>query len=566
MVSLFLVFLTALGALPMNVFASDGNGAIVPISEIYLSNADYVPSESFMARVMDDIVEVPADGMVTVEVDGHYIEMEVPRYFYNEGRRVYADDESIITFMPIIIDSSGIAPFAIGRDNVTVHPSPPSSGQIGLFNDVGGYTPTATVRMQRVSDNRQDTISPLRYVVVLNGMYYEAFCVDPNLPGPESNNAYRLYGYLTGSLENRFRPILRYGFPVNPQLTAYGTVQERAFHLYSTRVAVAYESRRSQSNFHYLQGASGLGAIINISAGSPSNIGSGIHARWNPSSASYASAFQQRPALSINGGVANAQRSGNWVHEYVAPIGGQALSPAFNVTHNRRSFEEINRFRFEWGSVPAGGASLVFNGNTYIAPAVPNTVVDSNASFQLQVNNPNESATINLVGINNAFANRVWLMEHNSNPNGFQDMVFYIAYIFASVTYEWDGEELPETAGLRIIKRSATTNQGLAGAVFQITGPDGFSKTRTTPANGVILLDNLDPGEYTVTEITPPAGYILSSPTFQAVTIEAGQTAVVEVEYINPPYVNGTPPPSTPPPPTPTTSRGAYREGKCTNS
>jgi len=90
-----------------------------------------------------------------------------------------------------------------------------------------------------------------------------------------------------------------------------------------------------------------------------------------------------------------------------------------------------------------------------------------------------------------------------------------------------------DEAGIRIVKRSAITNQGLAGATFNITGPNGFNETRTTPSGGAILLTGLSSGVYTITEVSPPTDYQLSSPVTQTVTIPVGSTAIVERIFVN---------------------------------
>jgi uncharacterized surface anchored protein len=47
----------------------------------------------------------------------------------------------------------------------------------------------------------------------------------------------------------------------------------------------------------------------------------------------------------------------------------------------------------------------------------------------------------------------------------------------------------------------------LAGAAFSITGPNGYSNSVTTGANGTVCVDNLLFGDYTVTETAAPNGY-----------------------------------------------------------
>jgi hypothetical protein len=71
-------------------------------------------------------------------------------------------------------------------------------------------------------------------------------------------------------------------------------------------------------------------------------------------------------------------------------------------------------------------------------------------------------------------------------------------------------EEIPrEHARIRVIKYNdqngdKVENNGevrLAGWQFKVTGPNGFSATVVTDANGESIIDNLPVGEYTVTEV-----------------------------------------------------------------
>jgi uncharacterized repeat protein (TIGR01451 family) len=74
-------------------------------------------------------------------------------------------------------------------------------------------------------------------------------------------------------------------------------------------------------------------------------------------------------------------------------------------------------------------------------------------------------------------------------------------------------------AAIQILKESSKTGHPLvlkAGAVFSITGPGGYSKTVTDNGTGSIdedstigkvCISGLAPGEYTVSETTPPTGY-----------------------------------------------------------
>nr|WP_289038853.1 VWA domain-containing protein [uncultured Allobacillus sp.] len=53
------------------------------------------------------------------------------------------------------------------------------------------------------------------------------------------------------------------------------------------------------------------------------------------------------------------------------------------------------------------------------------------------------------------------------------------------------------------------SGEPLAGAVFELSGPNGFSATGTSDENGLIVFDELDWAEYTLSETKAPEGYRL---------------------------------------------------------
>jgi hypothetical protein len=77
-----------------------------------------------------------------------------------------------------------------------------------------------------------------------------------------------------------------------------------------------------------------------------------------------------------------------------------------------------------------------------------------------------------------------------------------------------------QLGAIQVTKESTKTgNPPLAGAVFSVTGPGGFSKTLTTGADGTACVDGLTFGDYTVTETAAPAGYNLDDTAGHALTV-----------------------------------------------
>ena len=120
-----------------------------------------------------------------------------------------------------------------------------ASGPIVATNSALPNNPTVSVVGTEFTHSAYVTmngkiISSIRYVVNINGVYYEAFCADPDKPGPETNaSVYEL----TGADGEKYRTVLSNGFPVNPALSQNIDDEERAWNVYMTRVAVAYVNR-----------------------------------------------------------------------------------------------------------------------------------------------------------------------------------------------------------------------------------------------------------------------------------------------------------------------------------
>lgn len=89
--------------------------------------------------------------------------------------------------------------------------------------------------------------------------------------------------------------------------------------------------------------------------------------------------------------------------------------------------------------------------------------------------------------------------------------------------------------GISILKIDSETKKPLEEAVFRVEKIDGsFTKEFTTDKNGEIELTDLEPGVYTVTEVSAPNGYVLDteSRTFEAVA--GGSVQLVFTNTKNP--------------------------------
>ena len=100
-----------------------------------------------------------------------------------------------------------------------------------------------------------------------------------------------------------------------------------------------------------------------------------------------------------------------------------------------------------------------------------------------------------------------------------------------------DEPDTPGT-GITITKLEEGTTQGLEGAVFKITAPDGSTvgSTYTTGPDGTVTVHLNQTGHFTVEELTPPKWYVKGENSTQHVNVTAGQMA--ELTFTNKPYGN----------------------------
>jgi len=357
-----------------------------------------------------------------------------------------------------------------------------------------------------------------RYIVHIDGIGYEAYCADPKLRGPE--NAVAVYE-LSGEANAKLKNALKNGFPINTEWSnADVSTENRMWYAYVTRVAVAMANNPTHTFTGDTQVIDKARSLAN--GGITAN-----HAAY--------------PPIMVNGDK-DARDTGRTIS------GGNAQSEPFAVTYNRKMTNVFyNPFRFEWAAGTPAGAKLMVDG-TLVATAPANSdrvFKDDITSFQIEMPNTDEykgkTAAVNLVGIHNQFADTIWMMQNPNNPTGWQDIVFYIPEVKASAAFSFQSPDEPPEAALRIVKRNPS-GRGLAGAVFEITGPNGYSNQATTPSNGVIRLTGLTPGEYTVTEITPPAGHEIAEPASVTVTIAPNLSGVVERVFVNTPDTTTTEP------------------------
>jgi hypothetical protein len=77
-----------------------------------------------------------------------------------------------------------------------------------------------------------------------------------------------------------------------------------------------------------------------------------------------------------------------------------------------------------------------------------------------------------------------------------------------------------QLGAIKISKTSSKTGNALAGAQFSITGPNNYSNSVTTGADGTVCVDGLAFGAYTVTETSAPSGFVIDDSSGHPVTVD----------------------------------------------
>ena len=374
-----------------------------------------------------------------------------------DGERIRTDDERIINIVPVR------KPNPLQRAE-----SAPPIAQIMAVQDE--FIPDATLSLQG------NLVHANRYLAhTTDGIVYEVFCADPLRRGPETaddgDDDYRVLGQSAIWLN-----ALKYGYPTNPHLSDFELPSNvRLSNVYLTRVAVAM-GRNSASNF------SGDSTLI-------SNANQ-LAAQGGPSE--WQNYDNDAPPIVVNG-TRDATKT-------VTASGATAESGVFNLAYNRRTNREDNPFRFEWDSITPDGAELWVDGSLVAtAPANVDTVFtnDKINSFELKMpNDPiNEmrTAKVNLVGIHNEWADKVWVLRHSSHSSSViteapttgqrQDLVFYIPPVNASASFSFSPDGVPTPTptptpkptpmaltGVIIQKIDAISRENIPGALMRLRG------------------------------------------------------------------------------------------------
>ena len=149
-------------------------------------------------------------------------------------------------------------------------------------------------------------------------------------------------------------------------------------------------------------------------------------------------------------------------------------------------------------------------------------------TFRVTGSNYDQTATTDANGellLQNLLPGTYTVTEQDA-PERYEPQPPQTVTVTANATAEVQFSNVLKRGSLKIKKVSE--DDVVAGITFRVTG-NGYDQTATTDANGELLLQNLLPGTYTVTEQDAPERYESQQP--QTVTVTANATA--EVRFSN---------------------------------
>ena len=105
-----------------------------------------------------------------------------------------------------------------------------------------------------------------------------------------------------------------------------------------------------------------------------------------------------------------------------------------------------------------------------------------------------------------------------SNGQSFAQPDYLYSYEGTRAFASW--QPLPNPSPV-LLKVDASNGAPLAGAVYEVTGPNGYTFTGTTDAAGELVVPNVPDGTFQWREVSPPPGYLLND-ALQSFTVAGG--------------------------------------------
>ncbi len=231
---------------------------------------------------------------------------------------------------------------------------------------------------------------------------------------------------------------------------------------------------------------------------------------------------EKYPNCLTNNAANNTIKAVNWLLDIAEKAQTTPDSVVLTPTSNKLTATSDGRY-YESGVInvtTTGIGKLI----SYAVTVNGATVIDKTAtSFRLQV--PSSNITANNLNLNVSVSatfqsNKAYL--YGSGNSTHQDMVASILGRGTAVASTPLNMTIDAKVRVGFAKVEANSQTYVAGAVLELTRPDGTTQEITTKTEPVYL-DDLLPGNYSLREKSAPSGYIVNSEV-KNFTVKAGQT------------------------------------------
>lgn len=178
---------------------------------------------------------------------------------------------------------------------------------------------------------------------------------------------------------------------------------------------------------------------------------------------------------------------------------------------------------------PSGTRVVDENGNTITSFNISANTKNTTKKFKVVV--PSSAKTFNPFKVQFSINGKVIdTMKYVPNDPGYQDLgvATVNGTLPAMAPPDYTVNSNITDGNLVITKTDDTSGASLQGAIFNVTGPNGYNRDFVTDGSGSATLTGIPAGTYTVTETKAPAGYILNS-SAKTANVTAGNTTNLTV-------------------------------------
>ncbi|OPX46861.1 SpaA isopeptide-forming pilin-related protein [Clostridium thermobutyricum] len=209
------------------------------------------------------------------------------------------------------------------------------------------------------------------------------------------------------------------------------------------------------------------------------------------------------------------------IKETKAPQGYELNNKAQTITINSEDASQVQDLTFNDSQILGQLSILKTGANGYRLPGAEFKVIGQNGFNKVVTTNREGIATLNNLQWGTYTVQEIKAPKGYNLNNKPQTVVINSNDVSKANNLTFVDSEV---LGNLTIEKLNESGYKLAGAEFNISGPNGFNRVVTTNTEGVASLNNLQWGTYTIKETKAPQGYELNNKT-QTITINSNNTS-----------------------------------------